>query len=174
MALGVDYSQQECSLARALEVVGERWTMLILRDCFFGVRRFTDFQNHLDISKAVLTDRLTGLVEAGLLTRTPRGGRDEYAMTESGTALWPALHALTRWGEMLTAQGKPRRIFSHSGCGTDLDPSGRCPSCRMTPEADAVQMRPGPGIGRKRTDSISMALREPRPLLEPLRHDRRE
>ena len=87
MALGVDYAEQDCSLARALELVGERWTLLILRDCFFGVRRFTDFQTHLNISRAVLTQRLAALVEAGLLARTPRGGREEYTMTERGTAI---------------------------------------------------------------------------------------
>ena len=73
MALGVDYARQDCSLARALEVVGERWTLLILRDCFLGVRRFSDFDAHLDISKAVLTQRLAALVEAGLLD--PHRGR---------------------------------------------------------------------------------------------------
>lgn len=169
MALGVDYSQQDCSLARALEIIGERWTMLILRDSFFGVRRFTDFQNHLDISKAVLTDRLTGLVDAGLLTRAPHGGRDEYVMTESGMALWPALHALTKWGEAQTARGKPRRLFAHAACGTDLEAAGRCPRCQLTPDADAVEMRPGPGASHLRTDPISSALQEPRTLLEPLR-----
>ncbi|MPZ85801.1 MAG: transcriptional regulator, partial [Actinophytocola sp.] len=70
MALGRDYEGQNCSLARALEVVGERWTILVLRDLFFGVRRFTDLQAHLDIPRAVLTDRLTRLVDAGVVTRT--------------------------------------------------------------------------------------------------------
>ena len=63
MPLGTDYARQDCSLARSLEVVGERWTLLILRDCFFGVRRFSDFQAHLDISQAVLTARLDALVD---------------------------------------------------------------------------------------------------------------
>ena len=129
MALGVDYAEQDCSLARALELVGERWTLLILRDCFFGVRRFTDFQTHLNISRAVLTQRLAALVEAGLLARTPRGGREEYTMTERGTAIWPALYALTRWGEAQSARG-PRRLFAHLACGTDLDATGQCPTCR--------------------------------------------
>lgn len=170
MALGIDYAQQDCSLARALELVGERWTMLILRDCFFGVRRFTDFQTHLDISKAVLTQRLSGLVEAGLLERTPHGGRDEYTMTESGQALWPALYALTRWGELRSSPGRPRRIFSHVECDTDLGSSGLCPKCRMTPEPGSVVMRPGPGMAPAgRADPVSSSLRAPRQLLDPLR-----
>ena len=69
--LGKDYEGQDCSIARSLEVVGERWTLLIVRDAFYGVRRFNDFQAHLDIPKAVLSDRLSGLVEEGMLERRP-------------------------------------------------------------------------------------------------------
>ena len=95
MALGVDYARQDCSLARALEIVGERWTLLILRDAFFGVRRFSDFATHLDISKAVLTQRLATLVDAGLLTRTSSGGHAAYELTDHAEALWPAIFATT-------------------------------------------------------------------------------
>ena len=170
MALGIDYNRQDCSLARALELVGERWTMLILRDSFFGVRRFSDFEAHLDISKAVLTQRLSGLVEAGILEKTPQGGREEYTMTESGLALWPALFALTQWGERQTSSRGPRRIFSHADCGSDLAPSGLCPTCGMAPTPDSIEMRPGPGItSPRRRDPVSAVLREPRRLLEPIR-----
>ena len=168
MALGVDYVQQDCSLARALEVVGERWTLLIVRDCFFGVRRFTDFQSHLGISRAVLTQRLAALVDAGLLARTPRGGRDEYVLTERGIALWPALYALTRWGEAQSGRGA-RRIFSHAACGTDLDGTGRCPRCGVAPAPGDVQMRPGPAFRADAAPNpVSEALRSPHRLLQPL------
>ena len=81
------YESQDCSLARALEDVGERWTLLVLRDCFFGVRRFTDLQAHLDISRAVLSARLADLVESGLLDRREYApGRSEYELTEQGRA----------------------------------------------------------------------------------------
>ena len=70
--LGSDYEAQDCSLARALGVVGERWTLLIVRDAFYGVRRLNDFQAHLDIPRAVLTDRLSGLVDDGVLQRRTR------------------------------------------------------------------------------------------------------
>jgi DNA-binding HxlR family transcriptional regulator len=73
--LGRDYKRQDCSLARALEVVGERWTLLIVRDAFYGVRRFSDFQAHLDIPKAVLSERLGWLIENGVLQRRPDPGR---------------------------------------------------------------------------------------------------
>ena len=71
MPLGTDYAGQGCSLARTLEVVGERWTLLILRDLFFGVRRFSDLQRHLDIPRAVLSARIAALVEGGLVERRP-------------------------------------------------------------------------------------------------------
>jgi DNA-binding HxlR family transcriptional regulator len=165
--LGMDYAEQECSLARALEQVGERWTLLIVRDCFFGVRRFTDFQAHLDISRAVLAQRLTALVDAGLLARVPRGGREEYELTARGEALWPALLALTRWGEAGSDRG-PRRIFAHVGCGTDIDASGRCPACATAPGPRELEMRPGPAAATRRDDPVSRALRSRHRLLQPL------
>jgi DNA-binding HxlR family transcriptional regulator len=170
MSLGVGYAGQDCSLARALEVVGERWTMLILRDCFFGVRRFTDLQQHLDISKAVLTDRLTGLVEAGLLLRIPRGRRDEYELTDKGLDIWPALQALTHWGDVHESPTGARRVFSHATCGSDLDSSCLCPTCGVTPPPAEIAVRRGPGVASTPpANPISVKLREPRRLLEPLR-----
>ncbi|GGG00202.1 ArsR family transcriptional regulator [Rhodococcoides trifolii] len=164
MALGVDYTRQDCSLARALETVGERWTLLILRDSVFGVRRFTDFQVHLDISKAVLTTRLTSLVDDGLLVKTG----EEYLPTDDALALWPALVALTSWAERRSPNG-PRRVFTHADCGTDLD-AGRCPRCEVSPTPDRVDMRAGPGADPAiRSDMISVALRSPRRLLTPFR-----
>ena len=169
MALGTDYARQDCSLARALELIGERWTMLIIRDCFFGVRRFTDFQDHLDISKAVLTQRLSDLVDEGLLSRSPER-HGEYTLTEDGLALWPAMFALMKWGEQLRSPDGPRRVFVHTDCGTALDVTGRCPTCGTAPLPAQLEMRPGPGANPSiRTDRVSVALRHPRPLLEPLR-----
>jgi DNA-binding HxlR family transcriptional regulator len=168
MPLGTDYSQQDCSIARALELIGERWTLLILRDCFFGVRRFNDFLAHLDISRAVLTERLAGLTEAGILSRVPRGKRDDYVLTERGMSLWPALFALAQWGDQHTS-AKPRRIFSHISCGSDILPAGTCPRCGTQPSPEELEMRPGPGSNRIREDDVSLALRHKRRLLEPIR-----
>ena len=114
MPLGTDYARQDCSLARALELVGERWTMLILRDCFLGVRRFSDFQAHLDISRAVLRTRLDALVADGLLIRAGTG-HPEYELTDDALALWPAMFALVQWGERHHARCSaealpPRRV----------------------------------------------------------------
>jgi DNA-binding HxlR family transcriptional regulator len=172
MPLGTGYAGQSCSLARTLEVVGERWTLLILRDLLFGVRRFSDLQRHLDIPRAVLAARLGALVEHGVVERRPYGaGREEIVLTPRGEELWPAVHALMQWGERHQAPGGARRLFAHVACGTDLAPSGHCPACGAVPPPAEVEMRPGPGFGTgpaARDDAVSTALREPRRLLDPL------
>jgi DNA-binding HxlR family transcriptional regulator len=167
--LGKDYQHQDCSLARALEVIGERWTLLIVRDAFYGVRRFTDFQAHLDVPKAVLSDRLAGLVENGILERTPdpdRAGRHVYELTAAGRELWPVLHSLLVWG------GRHRfpnsRIFRHVACGTQIDERGACPKCALTPGPEDLEMATSPGRIIKRDDPVALALREPHRLLEPV------
>ena len=167
MPLGTDYGRQDCSLARALETVGERWTLLILRDAFWGVRRFTDFQGHLDVSRAVLSARLDALVADGLMTRTGTG-HQEYHLTEDGLALWPALYALAQWGEQRSTPGRPRRLFFHVGCGR-LGADGRCETCGQAPAPADLEIRPGPGADfTVRDDPVSVALREPHRLLTPL------
>jgi DNA-binding HxlR family transcriptional regulator len=168
MPLGTDYSRQDCSLARALELVGERWTLLILRDCFLGVRRFSDFQTHLDISKAVLSARLDALVTDGLLVRSG-DGHPEYALTEEALGLWPAMFALLQWGDRRTSPGAPRRIYRHVDCG-DLSDDGRCTTCGLTPTPGDIESRPGPGADQTlRDDPVAVALRQPHRLLTPLR-----
>jgi DNA-binding HxlR family transcriptional regulator len=168
VALGTDYTQQDCSLARTLEVIGERWTLLILRDAFLGVRRFADFAVHLDISKAVLTQRLAALVDAGLLATVPRGARHDYVLTERGRSLWPVVYTMTQWGEEHLAPNGRRREFVHRICGVPLEPSGRCPACGQVPGPDEIDSSAGPGARGLRTDAVSLALRSRRPLLAPI------
>src|SRR6266700_992492 len=113
--LGKDYQGQDCSIARALEVIGERWTMLIIRDAFYGVCRFSDFQAHLDIPKAVLSGRLNGLVGDGILERRPEpghAGRYLYQLTVAGLDLWPVLHSLLDWGDRHRERNS--RLFRHA------------------------------------------------------------
>ncbi|MDO9377212.1 MAG: helix-turn-helix domain-containing protein [Nocardioidaceae bacterium] len=170
MALGSGYAGQDCSLARALEVVGERWSLLVVRDCFFGVRRFSDFAAHLDISRAVLTDRLGSLVEAGVLRREQVAGHHEYVLTDAGLALWPALHALAAWGgEHAVPGAQPYRLFTHDRCGGRLDAVGRCAACDVVPAPSEVVSEQGPAPRRGRDDAVSAALVGPRPLLVPVR-----
>ena len=172
MALPRDYTSQRCALARALEVVGERWTLLILRDAYYGVRRFTDFCAHLQIPRAVLTERLNALVEAGLLERVPgSGGHDEYETTAKGRELWPAMLTLMSWGDNHYApEGGPRRVFLHEACGTELEPGGRCPTCERQVELRGVTVIPGPGLdpSTEPDDIVSGALIEPHQMLTPL------
>jgi DNA-binding HxlR family transcriptional regulator len=170
MALPKEYEGQDCAIARALEIVGERWTLLVLRDCFFGVRRFSDLHAHLDIPRAVLAGRLADLVGAGVLARRQyRPGREEYVLTERGVGLWPALFALAQWGEQYLSPRGQRRVFAHAHCGTGLDGTGLCPACREVPPPADLEVRPGPGFDPTRhEDRVSVALREPHRLLEPL------
>lgn len=168
MGLGTGYAQQTCNIARALEVLGERWTLLILRDCFYGVRRFSDLLGHLDISRAVLTDRLATLVDAGLLERRADHGHPTYELTDAGLATWPTIYALAQWGERFAPGGQTAaRTFTHAGCDAELDDRGRCPRCGATPEPQDVVTQPGPAASRLRSDAVSLALREPRRLLTP-------
>jgi DNA-binding HxlR family transcriptional regulator len=169
MPLGSDYDGQDCTLARALEVVGERWTLLVLRDCLFGVRRFSDLVAHLDISRAVLAARLADLVDAGLLERHEyRPGRHEYRVTAAGADLWPALHALTGWGERHFSPGGRRRVFVHAACDAEIDASGVCSRCAARPGPAELEIRPGPALVDRRDDPVSVALRKPHRLLTQL------
>lgn len=126
------YSDQDCSVARALEIVGERWTILILRDAFLGVRRFDDFQRSLGVARNVLHTRLRRLVAEGLLERRPyqeRPLRHEYHLTARGDDLWPVLLALMEWGDRhLTESAHPPRAL-HRGCGGSLTQRCTCTSC---------------------------------------------
>jgi DNA-binding HxlR family transcriptional regulator len=167
--LGKDYQRQECSLARALEVIGERWTLLIVRDAFYGVRRFSDFQVHLDVPKAVLSDRLSGLVEDGILERKPdpdRPGRQIYELTAAGRDLWPVLYSVLVWGDRHRFPNS--RDFRHVVCGTRIDERGACPKCELTPGPEDLEMVTRRGRGRLRDDPVAIALREPHRLLEPV------
>jgi len=170
MVLPREYVAQRCSMARALEVVGERWSLLLVRDAFFGVRRFSDFNRHLRIPRAVLTERLGFLVSQGVLARTPGPGRRrEYRLTDKSLALWPVVRSLTEWGDAHYAPGGPRRVFSHAGCGGDVDAAGRCRRCAEPVSASATVSAPGPGFEHPGPDCdpVSVALSRPRSLLRP-------
>ncbi|WP_326835338.1 helix-turn-helix domain-containing protein [Amycolatopsis rhabdoformis] len=170
MALPKYYAGQQCSLARSLEIVGERWTLLILRDAFFGVRRFGDFQAHLGMSRAVLTERLEGLLEAGLLTETPGShGYREYVLTDKGLGLWPAVRDLLAWGDEHFSPRGPRRVFRHVRDSGLLAQDGSCSSCGRTVDPAELDILPGPGYDDHAGDFVSEALAEPHRMLEPLR-----
>ena len=170
MALPRDYPDENCPIARSLEVVGERWTLLIVRDSFYGVRRFSDFQAHLGIPKAVLSQRLTLLVQEGILriAAAVAGGRDEYVLTSKGRRLWPVLRALTHWGAEHYQTAQQRRTFAHAECGGPIDPQGVCARCGETPDPTDVITSPPRRARVRRDDAISKALQRPHRMLEPI------
>ncbi|MFB9908524.1 winged helix-turn-helix transcriptional regulator [Allokutzneria oryzae] len=173
MALGKNYDGQECALAAALGLLGERWTLLVVRDAFYGVRRYSDFLAHLDVPRAVLADRLQALVDAGVLEKQryqESPPRDEYVLTERGEELWPVLHRIARWGERNMAGVSPRRLFRHTECGTRIDPSGHCPACGgEIPPAEVETVLAPEVTSSRRDDPVTKALAAgPHRLLEPL------
>jgi DNA-binding HxlR family transcriptional regulator len=172
MPLPNDYSGQACAAARSLEIVGERWTLLIIRDAFYGVRRFGDFIVHLDIPRAVLATRLKTLVAEDVLRREPgSGGHDEYVLTSKGERLWPIVRSLIMWGDEFYSPQGARRVFRHVDDDGLLDAEGRCERCGATVAVADTLIGPGPGYDAyvKRDDPISIAIGEGRRLLEPLR-----
>jgi DNA-binding HxlR family transcriptional regulator len=120
------WDRSRCSVAGTLAVVGEKWSLLVLREAFLGVRRFADFQRHLGAPKAVLTDRLATLVEQGILSRVPyqaEGERQrlEYRLTTKGLDLYPTLVALMRWGDKYIAEDGPAPlVLEHRDCGSPV------------------------------------------------------
>jgi DNA-binding HxlR family transcriptional regulator len=126
------FDRSRCSIAAALGVVGEKWSLLVLREAFLGVRRFADFQRILRVRKAVLTDRLTTLLGQGALTRVPyqvagERQRYEYRLTAKGLDLYPALVALMQWGDRYQAEGDtPPMALTHRDCGAPVRLSLEC------------------------------------------------
>jgi DNA-binding HxlR family transcriptional regulator len=139
-----------CPIARAIELVGDRWTLLILRNAMFGVTRFDEFRASLGIADNVLSNRLSRLVEAGLLARVPYRGkgrtREEYRLTAAGADLAPILRALAEWGTRHTSPDQPAEPmrFLHRDCGRDLpSPGVHCPHCdRPVDRADQLWLSP--------------------------------
>ncbi len=127
-----DYDRSRCSVGGTLAVVGEKWSLLVLREAFLGVRRFADLQRALGAPRAVLTDRLNSLVASGLLVRVPYRAegerqRHEYRLTGKGRDLYPALVALMQWGDRwLTDDGVPPLELTHRDCGEPVSLALRC------------------------------------------------
>ena len=146
------WSTDNCTVSRAMEVIGERWTLVVLREVFTGVRRFEDMRRHTGIPRQVLTDRLTLLVEAGVLRRVPyrepgQRERQEYRLTDKGFDLYPVLVAVRAWGDRYLAgpEGSPVE-FEHAGCGAEVDLVLRCSDGHEVTGRRDVIARPGPGI----------------------------
>lgn len=153
-----------CSIERALGAIGDRWTILILRDAFRGIRRFDDFRRDLDIARPVLSDRLRRLVDAGVMSKVAyqdRPVRYEYRLTRMGIELSPALVALMRWGDRWMSDGAPPTVLVHEPCGHALEQGFWCPSCRQTFSPTDIASRPGPGRTHHAAPEIGDETAEP-------------
>ena len=147
--LGNTYDNQVCSIARTLELIGERWTILIVRDAFLGVRRFDDFQRSLGIARNVLQGRLERLVEHGILERVryqERPERFEYRLTEKGLDLWPVIVSLISWGDRHAADGGAPVLLEHKGCGGRVNDRRICEACEALLGPRDVSARRGPAL----------------------------
>lgn len=146
---------ENCTIARAMEILGERWTLVVLREVFTGVRRFDDMRVRTGIPRQVLTNRLTGLVEQGVLRREPYREpgsrlRHEYLLTEKGLDLWPVLVAVLGWGDryLADAEGSPLTV-THRDCGALVHAELRCADGHDVGRVRDVVPRPGPGARRR-------------------------
>ena len=160
LVLGSDYRNQTCSVAATLEVVGERWSLLIVRDVLLGLRRFDQLQADLGIARNILQSRLSGLVGAGVLEKhryQERPERFEYRLTEKGLDLWPTIVALLQWGDKYAAPNGPPVVLEHRGCGGAVDEHRICSVCGERLEVRDVRARRGPGT---RQDVAWPALRD--------------
>jgi DNA-binding HxlR family transcriptional regulator len=147
--LGRTYERENCSAARTLEIVGERWSLLIIRNALFaGSTRFTEFQRKLGIAPNILSSRLDWFVETGLMQARPvsddRETR-EYVLTDKGRALEPVILALTAWGDTWAAPNGPPVIYQHEDCGGQVRLHLRCETCDAELDPSPVTIRPGPG-----------------------------
>jgi DNA-binding HxlR family transcriptional regulator len=142
------FSGMHCSIAQCLEVVGEWWSLLIVRDVLLGVTRFDDFQQRLGISRNVLNQRLAHLVEAGVLVKVPYSDhppRHDYRLTDKGRDLWPVLTTMRQWGDKHAAPDGPPLELVHQECGQISEARLTCTSCGEPIGARDVLARPGPG-----------------------------
>ena len=145
-----DVGDMPCSVARTLSVVGDRWTMMIVRNAFIGIRRFDDFQSILGMTRHVLAERLNRLVESEILKKVPyleKPPRYEYRLTKKEMDLYPILLALTTWGDKWMDQGKGAPIeYLHIECGHKFTPLMVCSECGEPVHAKNVTPMIGPGL----------------------------
>jgi DNA-binding HxlR family transcriptional regulator len=140
-------ADMHCSVARTVDVIGEWWTPLIVRDAFYGRRRFEDFQRSLGLARNVLAARLERLVETGIMERVQEHPpRDEYVLTEKGRDLFPVIAALLAWGDKWTAgPAGPPLLLIHEPCGQPGTLRATCDRCGEPMGLDSIRPTPGPG-----------------------------
>jgi DNA-binding HxlR family transcriptional regulator len=142
------FADMQCSVAQSLEQIGEWWTLLIIRDALLGVRRFEDFRNRLGIASNILTNRLDGLVENGIMARrrySEHPPRDEYVLTEKGRDLWSVMTAIRQWGDRWALEPEERPIvLVHDGCGHVCRAVPHCSECGEPLDIRSIHVERGP------------------------------
>jgi DNA-binding HxlR family transcriptional regulator len=145
---------QDCSVARTVSVIGDRWTLLVLRDCFMRVRRFEHFQDRLGITRPLLADRLRKLVKAGVLEKIAyqdNPPRHEYRLTKRGLDLHPVIMAMVHWGDAhMAPDGQRPLLHRHKACGHLFDPVMTCSACAAPVGARDVTIEPGSPLASAR------------------------
>jgi DNA-binding HxlR family transcriptional regulator len=154
------FEDMNCSVAQCLELVGEWWSLLIVRDAFLGVTRFDDFQARLGISRNILNQRLSRLVDSGVLKRVPyqdHPPRSEYRLTDKGRDLWPVVNAMRQWGDRWAAPDGPPVRIRHAACGRVVKAVPVCSHCGEPLDARAVTVVAGPGASAGDFDRTRLA-----------------
>jgi DNA-binding HxlR family transcriptional regulator len=154
---------EACSLARTVSVIGDRWTLLILRDCFLRVRRFEEFQARLGITRPILAGRLRKLVKDFVLAKVPyqeRPLRYEYRLTQKGLDLYPIVMSIVHWGDVHMSGKKGRPLLhQHMSCGKTFDPVMICSECGEPLNPRQVHVHRGPGAANVRHMPSDLAAR---------------
>ena len=147
----LDYDTQNCTIGAALAIIGEKWTFLVLREAFNGVRRFADMQSRIGAPRQVLSDRLASLVQQGILRKVPyreagQRARQEYRLTDQGVELFPLMVALLEWGDKYAASSAgPAVLLQHRDCGAAVGLQLTCAHGHDIPSARQITPVPGPG-----------------------------
>jgi DNA-binding HxlR family transcriptional regulator len=148
-----DFPRDACSVASTLEVIGERWTMHVLREAFLGVRRFEDFRRNIGVARNILSDRLNTLVAEGILRRelySEHPPRSEYRLTRKGIDLYGILIELMKWGNRWTPNPDgPAVVLRHRECGSVVEPVLSCPECGKPVQAWDLEALPGPAMTKR-------------------------
>ena len=151
----LDWSIDGCTIGRAMEILGEKWTVVVLREVFNGIRRFDDMRVRTGVPRQVLTNRLAALVEHGLLRRVPYQEpgarvRHEYRLTAKGLDVYPVLITLLAWGNKYLAEpGGPPLRFTHRDCEADVHAEVHCADGHRLDDPRQIVSRPGPGARRR-------------------------
>jgi DNA-binding HxlR family transcriptional regulator len=153
------FERQNCSIARTLAFLGERWTPLVLRELFIGRRRFDEIQRQLGVASNVLSERLATLVDEGIVTRhqySGHGGRYEYRLTDKGRELQPVILELMKWGDRYKASRRgPPRVVVHADCGEIVEPVQICSHCggELTPANVRSELGPGATAAQREAEA---------------------